>query len=99
MFPNTGKSEYFTLYPSAGEAFWSLAIEIPDYVCLTQCFLNSFDHRIFFGGGRWQGTPIHFWLDVLFLWNSVVDMLPQLLVLSLKYGPQDPAQRQMSWSL
>lgn len=48
-FKNFGKTEYFTMNLSVSEAFWSLAIEILDCLSLTHCFLNLFDHRIFWG--------------------------------------------------
>lgn len=36
------------LHSSIGEAFWSLAVEIFDYLSLSHCFLNLFNHRLAF---------------------------------------------------
>ena len=82
------------LHSSVGEAFWSLAVQIFDYLSLSHCFLNLFNHRLAFFF-FWQGTPIHISLVVVFLWNSVLDILPQFIFLSLKYGSWDPAQQQI----
>ena len=79
------------LHSSIGEAFWSLAVEIFDYLSLSHCFLNLFNHRLafFFFFGRellftshwllyFYGTQ--FWIYCpnlyFFLWNMGPKILP-----------------------
>lgn len=84
------------MYLSIGKAFRNLAIEILDYLTFPYCFLNLFDHRIL---GEEQGTPSHILLFVVFLWNSVLDMLLQIIILSLKYMSGDLTQKRVLGTL
>lgn len=82
----------FRLHSSVGEAFWSLAVEIFDYLSLPHCFLYLFNHRlafIYFFFGKELLFVSHWWLyfygtqfwiycpnSYFFLWNMGPEILP-----------------------